>query len=161
MKSMGERSSESKTKTVFVFALFALREAFTKSAKCFRVFSFSLYPFTCLWGRGRCSIGRFPAWAVWDTRDAVETMANKGQFQKGQPRHANAGRRPGSPNVQTREVRTVIAEACSMLGGSRRLYEWAARADLNPGKKITRKSPRKNALFVAVSGHRSAGFGDG
>jgi len=38
------------------------------------------------------------------------------QFKKGVPRHPNAGRRAGTPNVTTRLVREAIVEAAAQHG---------------------------------------------
>src|SRR5262249_39983219 len=52
-------------------------------------------------------------------------------FQKGEPRPPGAGRRPGSSNIQTRTVRTLIAEAAHRLGGVDRVVEWAMESNEN------------------------------
>jgi hypothetical protein len=50
-------------------------------------------------------------------------------FQKGQPKLA--GRRAGTPNRRTVEVRRVIHAVAKRLGGEDRLYEWVMESPEN------------------------------
>jgi hypothetical protein len=72
------------------------------------------------------------------------------QFHKGMQK--TGGRKPGVANIQTRSVRAVIAEACSMLGGSRRLAEWAKESELNEMLYWAKIYPRLLPLTVQGSG---------
>ncbi len=46
-------------------------------------------------------------------------------FQKGKPRHPNAGRKPGSSNKTTAAVKDALDKAFNKLGGVKSLADWA------------------------------------
>ena len=56
------------------------------------------------------------------------------KFQKGEPRPANAGRRPGSQNKVTRDFKAAVAAVFNAGGGEGWLLKWAKK---NPGEFFT------------------------
>lgn len=54
--------------------------------------------------------------------------ARPGQFQKGQKRPANAGRRAGTPNKLTTSAKAALHEAFVELGGVPALVRWGKKA---------------------------------
>ena len=45
------------------------------------------------------------------------------KFQKGQPRPPGAGRKPGQPNVLTKDIKTLLREAAEEVGFIQRVRE--------------------------------------
>jgi hypothetical protein len=68
------------------------------------------------------------------------------------PKPPTSGRKPGVQNIQTRAVRTIINEACAMIGGSQRLAEWIREDPVNEMLYWTKIYPRLLPLTVQGSG---------
>lgn len=76
------------------------------------------------------------------------------KFQRGEPRPPNAGRRAGTPNKSTAEVRAVLLAAVRDIGGEQRLVDWIKESPQNEFAFWTVMVPRLLPLNVRGTGPR-------
>ena len=73
-------------------------------------------------------------------------------FVKGTPKPEASGRRAGTPNVMTTEVRAVIAQAAYRIGGMQRLVEWVMESPQNEYAFWTTIWPRLAPVAIQGTG---------
>lgn len=72
-------------------------------------------------------------------------------FEKGQPRPENAGRRAGTPNRTTANIKAMFEEVVERLGGPNALEEWAKSNPTEFWKCVSKLLPKDVTVDVGAN----------